>query len=105
MKIVNKVKLREEVDYESLCRRLENQVDQLTAEVERLEKLRATEKYHFENKLKACQESLVEMKSSLSTRSEVVGFCLLTLALWAENIFTHSVHVAMIWLKFISFSF
>ncbi|KAI4351366.1 hypothetical protein L6164_005738 [Bauhinia variegata] len=70
MKIVNMVKLREEVDYESLCRKLENQVDLLTAEVERQQKLRDHDKYQLENQLKECQCSLVEMKKQLVTRSE-----------------------------------
>jgi hypothetical protein len=43
MKIVNMVKLKEEFDYESLCRKLETQVDHLTAEVERQNKLRNSE--------------------------------------------------------------
>ncbi|KAF7833676.1 kinesin-like protein KIN-UC isoform X2 [Senna tora] len=70
MKIVNKVKLREEVDYEALCRKLENQVDLLTAEVERQQKLRDNEKYQLENQLKECQDALIEMKRSIVTRSE-----------------------------------
>lgn len=72
MKIVNKVKLREEVDYEALCHKLENQVDLLTAEVERQRKLRDNEKHQLENQLKDCQEALIEMEKSLLTRSEVV---------------------------------
>jgi kinesin family protein 5 len=34
------VKLKEEFDHESLCRKLEAQVDHLTAEIEREKKLR-----------------------------------------------------------------
>lgn len=72
MKIVNKVKLREEVDYEALCRKLENQVDLLTAEVERQQKLRENEKYMLDKELKECQDALIETKKSSLTRSEVV---------------------------------
>ncbi|KAK4278733.1 hypothetical protein QN277_016537 [Acacia crassicarpa] len=70
MKIVNKVKLREEVDYEALCRKLENQVDFLTAEVERQQKLRENEKYMLDKQLKECQDSLIETKKGLLTGSE-----------------------------------
>ena len=72
MKIINKVKLREEVDYEALCRKLENQVDLLTAEVERQQKLRENEKYMLDKELKECQDALIETKKSSLTRSEVV---------------------------------
>jgi kinesin family protein 5 len=47
MKIVNMVKLKEEFDYESLCRKLENQVDHLTAEIERQQKLREDDKHEL----------------------------------------------------------
>lgn len=72
MKIVNKVKLREEVDYEALCHQLQNQVDLLTVEVERQQKLRENEKNQLENQQKECLDALIEMKKSLITRSEVV---------------------------------
>ncbi|KAI9071477.1 hypothetical protein K1719_046561 [Acacia pycnantha] len=70
MKIVNKVKLREEVDYEALCRKLENQVDLLTAEVERQQKFRENEKYMLDKQLKQCQDALIETKKGLLTGSE-----------------------------------
>ncbi|XP_054798040.1 kinesin-like protein KIN-UC isoform X3 [Prosopis cineraria] len=70
MKIVNKVKLREEVDYEALCRKLENQVDLLTAEVERQQKMRENEKDMLEKQLKEGQDAIIETKRSLLTRSE-----------------------------------
>lgn len=68
------LKLKEEFDYESLCRKLENQVDFLTAEVERKQKLREDDKYELEKQLRECQESFAEAKSNLITRSEVVVF-------------------------------
>lgn len=39
------VKLKEEFDYESLSQKLEGQVDHLTAEIERQQKLRDDDKY------------------------------------------------------------
>ena len=71
MKIVNMIKLKEEFDYESLCRKLENQADNLTAEVDRQQKLRENEKYKLEKELRLCQASFAEVKNSLITRCEV----------------------------------
>ncbi|KAL9351461.1 hypothetical protein Peur_054141 [Populus x canadensis] len=70
MKIVNMVKLKEEFDYESLCRKLETQVDHLTAELERGKKLRECEKLDLEKQLKQCQVSFSESEKNLVTRSE-----------------------------------
>nr|XP_048326148.1 kinesin-like protein KIN-UC isoform X1 [Ziziphus jujuba var. spinosa] len=70
IKIVNMVKLKEEFDYEGLCRKLEHQVDHLTAEVERKQKLREDDKYKLEKELKECQDSFAEAKRNLITRSE-----------------------------------
>ncbi|WCJ19273.1 Kinesin-like protein KIN-UC [Euphorbia peplus] len=70
MKIVNMVKLKEEFDYESLCWKLETQVDHLTEEVERERKLRQNEKSDLEEQLKGCQASLAEMKKKIAPRSE-----------------------------------
>jgi hypothetical protein len=72
MKIVNMVKLKEEFDYESLCRKLETQVDHLTAELEREKNLRECEKLDLEKQLKQCQVSFSESEKNLVTRSEVV---------------------------------
>ena len=66
------VKLKEEFDYESLCRKLEAQVDHLTAELERGKKLRECEKLDLEKQLKQCQVSFSESEKNLVTRSEVV---------------------------------
>ncbi|KAL3579364.1 hypothetical protein D5086_020868 [Populus alba] len=70
MKIVNMVKLKEEFDYESLCRKLEAQVDHLTAELERGKKLSECEKLDLEKQLKQCQVSFSESEKNLVTRSE-----------------------------------
>lgn len=74
MKIVNMVKLKEEFDYESLCRKLENHVDHLTADIERQQKLREDDKYEWEKQLRDCQDSFAEANKILVARSEVVVF-------------------------------
>uniref|UniRef100_A0A5B7C3W1 Protein ARMADILLO REPEAT KINESIN1 n=1 Tax=Davidia involucrata TaxID=16924 RepID=A0A5B7C3W1_DAVIN len=70
MKVVNMVKLKEEFDYESLCRKLENQVDHLTAEIDRQQKLRDNDKNEMERKLRECQNSFAETEKNLVTRSK-----------------------------------
>lgn len=75
-KIINTVKLKEEFDYESLCRKLENQVDLLTAEVERQQKLREDDRKELEKDLRESQDSFAEAKKNLISRSEVVVFSL-----------------------------
>lgn len=73
MRIVNTVKVKEEFDYESLCRKLENQVDNLTADIERQQKLRDDDKYELEKQLRECQENFAEANKILVTRSAEVG--------------------------------
>ncbi|RVW39035.1 Kinesin-like protein KIN-UC [Vitis vinifera] len=70
MKIVNMVKLKEEFDYESLCRKLEKQVDQLTEEIERQQKLRKNDTDELEKRLIECQNTFAEAEKNLVTRSE-----------------------------------
>ncbi|XP_070001732.1 kinesin-like protein KIN-UC isoform X1 [Nicotiana tabacum] len=70
MKIVNSVKLREEFDYENLCRKLETQVEQLTMEVDRQQKFRANDQMAMEKKLRECQTSFTEAERSIVARSE-----------------------------------
>ncbi|KFK34726.1 hypothetical protein AALP_AA5G184400 [Arabis alpina] len=72
MKIVNMVKLKEEFDYESLCRKLETQVDHLTAEVERQNKLRNSEKHELEKRLKECEISFAIAEKNTVTRSKLL---------------------------------
>ena len=72
MKIVNVVKLKEEFDYESLCRKLDTRVDHLTGEIDRQQKLRESDKYDLEKQLQECQDSFHETRKNLVTRSEVV---------------------------------
>lgn len=71
MKIVNTVKLREEFDYENLCRKLETQVEHLTVEVDRQQKFRANDRMAMEKKLRECQKSFTETERSIVARSEV----------------------------------
>ncbi|PSR92994.1 Kinesin-like protein [Actinidia chinensis var. chinensis] len=70
MKVVNTVKLKEEFDYESLCRKLENRVEHLTAEIDRQQKLRDNDRIEMERNLTECQKSFGEAEKSLVTRSE-----------------------------------
>lgn len=72
MKIVNTVKLREEFDYENLCRKLETQVEHLTVEVDRQQKFRANDRMAMEKKLRECQKSFTEAERSIVARSEVI---------------------------------
>ncbi|XP_076911363.1 kinesin-like protein KIN-UC [Bidens hawaiensis] len=72
MKVVNYVKLKEEFDYESLCRQLENQIDVLTKEVDRQQKSKEDNIFRLENNLKECQHSFEETKRSLIARCELL---------------------------------
>ncbi|XP_076919903.1 kinesin-like protein KIN-UC [Bidens hawaiensis] len=72
MKVVNYVKLKEEFDYESLCRQLENQIDVLTKEVDRQQKSKDDNTFRLENNLKECQNSFEETKRSLIARCELL---------------------------------
>lgn len=74
MKVVNLVKLKEEFDYESLCRKLENQIDILTKEVDRQQKSKADNTHKLENNLRECQNSFKEAEKSLIARCEVHFF-------------------------------
>lgn len=71
MKIVNTVKLKEEVDYETLYRKLEYQVDYLTSELDRQQKLRVNEKMHMEKELKECEATLAEIERNFAVKSQV----------------------------------
>ncbi|KAL2922589.1 Kinesin-like protein KIN-UC [Bienertia sinuspersici] len=70
MKVVNVMKVKEEFDYESLSRKLENQVEHLTKEVDRQQKLRDNYKNEMEKKIKECQNSSMEKEKKLVSRSE-----------------------------------
>lgn len=70
MKIVNAIKLKEEFDYEGLCRKLEIQVDHLIEEVDKQQKLRENYKSEMESELREYQNSFAEAEKSLVSRSE-----------------------------------
>lgn len=72
MKVINVMKVKEEFDYESLSRKLESQVDNLTKEVDRQQKLRDNYVNEMEKKLKECQRSFAEAEKSLVARSEIL---------------------------------
>ncbi|CAL5363448.1 unnamed protein product [Camellia sinensis] len=73
MKVVNVLKLKEEFDYESFCRKLENQVEHLTVEIDRQQKLRDNDRVEMEKNLRECQKSFAESEKSLVTRSEFLA--------------------------------
>lgn len=71
MKVVNMVKLKEEFDYESLCRKLEIQVDHLSAEVDRQQKLRENDKNELKKLLEEFENSSAEAGRRFTATSEV----------------------------------
>lgn len=72
MKVVNFVKLKEEFDYESLCRKLENQIDILTEEIDRQQKSRTDNTRRLESNLRVCQNSFEEVEKALLARCELL---------------------------------
>lgn len=71
MKILNMVKLREDFDYERLCRKLELQIDHLTAEIERQQHSKDDDIRGLEKRLRDCQDSSAEANKNLVKKSEV----------------------------------
>lgn len=71
MKVVNTVKLKEEFDYESLCRKLETQVDYLSADIDRQQRLRENETNELKKLLKEFENSSAEAEKKFSVRAEV----------------------------------
>ncbi|GJV64632.1 kinesin-like protein KIN-UC isoform X1 [Tanacetum coccineum] len=72
MKVVNLVKVKEEFDYESLCHKLENQIDILTKEVDRQQKSKADSTFKLETNLRECQNRFKETEKSLIARCELL---------------------------------
>lgn len=68
------VKLKEEFDYKSLCRRLETELDRLVAENERQVKARQDEEEENERKLEDTRECAAEAESKLAAAMEVVQY-------------------------------
>lgn len=71
MKIVNTIRIKEEVDYESLYKKVEHEVDHLTSEMERQQKLKNSEKMQLEKKLKESEASLNDLKVTSNMQIEV----------------------------------
>uniref|UniRef100_A0A453ISM4 Kinesin-like protein n=1 Tax=Aegilops tauschii subsp. strangulata TaxID=200361 RepID=A0A453ISM4_AEGTS len=70
MKVVNTIRLKEEVDYETLYKNVENEVDHLTSEMERQQKLRHREKMQLEKRLKESETFLNDLKMISSVQIE-----------------------------------
>lgn len=71
MKVVNTIKLKEEVDYENLYKKMEREVDQLTSEMERQQKLLKSEKMLMDKKLKETERSFHDLRVTSSMQIEV----------------------------------
>lgn len=70
MKVVNTMKLKEEVDYEILYKKMERDVDQLTSEMERQQKLIQNEKMLLDKKLKESERSFHDLRTASNVRIE-----------------------------------
>uniref|UniRef100_J3LK42 Kinesin-like protein n=2 Tax=Oryza brachyantha TaxID=4533 RepID=J3LK42_ORYBR len=70
MKIVNTIRIKEEVDYESLYKKVEREVDHLTSEMERQQKLKNSEKMQLERKLRESEASLNDLKVTSAVKIE-----------------------------------
>jgi kinesin family protein 5 len=72
MKVENMVKLKEEFDYKSLCRRLEMELDRLVAENERQMKAREDNEDECEVRLDEARQAVSEAERKLKNATEVV---------------------------------
>ncbi|KAG0561306.1 hypothetical protein KC19_9G053700 [Ceratodon purpureus] len=66
MKVENMVKLKEEFDYKSLCRRLETELDRMVAENERLVKIREDTEDECARQLDDARQDVYEAESKLA---------------------------------------
>lgn len=71
MKVVNTIKLKEEVDYEILYKKMECEVDQLTSEMERHQKVIRSEKMQMDKRLKESERSLHDLRKTSNMQIEV----------------------------------
>lgn len=71
MKVENMVKLKEEFDYKSLCRRLETELDRLIAENERIMKAREDSEDECARRLDDAHQDVFEAESKLTEALEV----------------------------------
>ncbi|XP_022678578.1 kinesin-like protein KIN-UA isoform X2 [Setaria italica] len=72
MKVMNTIKLKEEVDYEVLYKKMEREVDQLTSEMERQQKLIKSEKMQLDKKLKESERSFHDLRMTSNMQIENV---------------------------------
>ncbi|PUZ42798.1 hypothetical protein GQ55_9G610500 [Panicum hallii var. hallii] len=70
MKVVNTIKLKEEADYEILYKKMEREVDQLTSEMERQQKLIKSEKMQLDKKFKESERSFHDLRMTSNMRIE-----------------------------------
>eukprot|EP00250_Pteridium_aquilinum_P006334 c16275_g1_i1 orf=380-3352(-) len=70
MKVENMVKLKEEFDYKSLCRKLETDFDRLLAENERQSQAVLDAEEEMEQKIAEAQHSVMEAEKKLATTLE-----------------------------------
>ncbi|WVZ55517.1 hypothetical protein U9M48_006165 [Paspalum notatum var. saurae] len=70
MKVVNTMKLKEEIDYEILYKKMEREVDQLTSELEREQKLMQNEKMQLYKKLKESERTFQDFKTTSDMKIE-----------------------------------
>ncbi|KAK3148346.1 hypothetical protein QOZ80_3BG0293880 [Eleusine coracana subsp. coracana] len=70
MKVVNTIKLKEEVDFEILYKKMEREVDHLTSEMERQQKLRQSEKILWDKKLEESEMSFHDLKKTSNMQIE-----------------------------------
>jgi kinesin family protein 5 len=71
MKVVNTMKLKEEVDYEILYKKMEREVDQLTSEMERQQKVIRSEKMQMDKRLKESERSFHDLRMTSNMQIEV----------------------------------
>ena len=71
MKVENMVKLKEEFDYKSLCRRMEAELDRLVAENERQAKLRQENDEELDRTVEESRLLVLEAETRLQTALEV----------------------------------
>lgn len=71
MKVENMVKLKEEFDYKSLCRRMEAELDRLVAENERQAKARQENDEELDRTVEESRLLVMEAENRLQTALEV----------------------------------
>ncbi|CAD6209553.1 unnamed protein product [Miscanthus lutarioriparius] len=65
------MKVKEEVDYEILYKKMEREVDQLTSEMERQQKVIRSEKMQMDKRLKESERSFHDLRMTSNMQIEV----------------------------------